>query len=120
VEQFAHIAQITGFVHCNAIMENNKRADTSPTKFTVVPDPFAKTDLNSFFPFDPYTLPLSQTYMQGVYREWSMVALETEEEEESDDDDGADVQLGQGESDGLVGSFGGMSISPLRSMAAVH
>ena len=43
--------------------------------------------LNTFFPFDPYRLPKSGEYIQGIYREWSEVAVDEEEEEEEDDED---------------------------------
>ena len=101
------------------------------------------SELNTFFPFDPYKLPRSGAYIQGVYREWSSVAIDDDDdddEEEEDEDDNAegesDVEeqdapssqsvsiLVNGarsssstddEADGLGQSFGGMSISPARS-----
>jgi RNA polymerase I-specific transcription initiation factor RRN3 len=79
-------------------------------------------ELNTFFPFDPYRLPRSNSYIQGVYREWSSVAFDDDEDDEDEDDedireheDGLDVPRIVAPDDntgGLGESFGGMSISP--------
>ena len=78
--------------------------------------------MNTFFPFDPYKLPLSYSYIQGVYREWTSVALD-EEEEEEEEEEKEETQSSSlqpwaiaGRDDdthGLGASFGGMSISPV-------
>ena len=85
------------------------------------------TDLNSFFPFDPYRLPRSSSYIEGVYREWSSVAIDDGDEEDQDGEDSdGDVENigisttafsipqinGDNETGELGHSFGGMSISP--------
>lgn len=96
------------------------------------------SELNAFFPFDPYRLPRSGSYIQAVYREWSSVAIdddedEDEDEEQEDEGEEDDVDKGTGRSqipaqriivngvrkegeeddaDRLGESFGGMSISP--------
>lgn len=82
-------------------------------------------ELNTFFPFDPYRLPKSKVFIQGVYREWSSVAIEDEEEEDEEDeeekgeleDDTSSRYLNiprDRENDGGLGvSLGAMSISPL-------
>lgn len=81
--------------------------------------------MNTFFPFDPYKLPLSYSYIQGLYREWSSVALDdNEEEEEDDEEENGEIQSSSlkpwairgeddNDADGLGASFGGMSISPV-------
>ena len=81
-------------------------------------------ELNTFFPFDPYRLPRSHSYIQGVYREWSSVAIgEDEEDEDEDEDEGSIQECDDGfdiprivapddDTGGLGASFGGMSISP--------
>ncbi|KAG8856741.1 hypothetical protein FRB96_006244 [Tulasnella sp. 330] len=160
VKQFAHIAQATGFVYCYGIIESNRRAEwssavssplatptaglkrpsfmlTTPSKVGIpaVILPSASddgADLSSFFPFDPYKLPLSNTFVQGVYREWSEVALDEDDDDEDEDDDVDNVGdrdvLVDGELDaglmsisfaheeGIARSFEGMSISPIRQM----
>lgn len=98
------------------------------------------SELNTFFPFDPYKLPRSGSYIQGVYREWSSVVIDDDEEDEEDDEDdveGEDAEEEDGhgsrpqdiivngvrladtadDADELGESFGGMSISPNRPVA---
>ncbi|KAJ9477353.1 RNA polymerase I-specific transcription initiation factor RRN3 [Pseudozyma hubeiensis] len=43
--------------------------------------------LESFFPFDPYKLESSASFIEPLYREWSEVAPEEDGSESSDDDD---------------------------------
>ncbi|RPD66924.1 RNA polymerase I-specific transcription initiation factor RRN3 [Lentinus tigrinus ALCF2SS1-7] len=158
VMQFARVAHATGFVYCYSIMDANRRSDYAPSPPSSQatggrPLPKGKplvfqhvmtSELNTFFPFDPYKLPRSGSYIQGVYREWSSVAIddeeeEEEEEEEDDEDDDEEEEAGDGvedtgdtqplgifingarapsqpadDTDGLGESFGGMSISPAR------
>ena len=74
-----------------------------------------ETELNTFFPFDPYKLPLSLPYIDAVYREWASVALDEDEEEEEEEDDVPDERLAMhSPGDELGRSFEGMSISPIR------
>ncbi|KAF8521855.1 RNA polymerase I-specific transcription initiation factor RRN3 [Gautieria morchelliformis] len=143
VEQFARVAQSTGFIYCYTILENNRRLDPhgSNTSTPLKSPPSsakhhtprsqhvqllrdaADADLTTFFPFDPYRLPLSVSYIQGIYREWGSVALDDEEEEE-EEEEAEEVQsstlkpwpIGDGgdDTDALGASFGGMSISPVR------
>jgi RNA polymerase I-specific transcription initiation factor RRN3 len=91
-------------------------------------------ELHTFFPFDPYKLPRSGEYIQGVYREWAAVAIDDEEDEDQDEDDLVeegpaleDWEQGRGltiahtarreanDDGGLGASFGGMSISPAQT-----
>jgi RNA polymerase I-specific transcription initiation factor RRN3 len=129
-------------------MKSNKRSEYAsnssgthtsrghqPTIHPGILDNSLNAELNTFFPFDPYKLPRSNSYIQGVYREWSSVALDDEDEDEDDDydDDGSDDAVGndeQAEEDvlhdgylsirprdddtGLGESLGAMSISPAR------
>ena len=133
------MAQSTGFIYCYTILENNRRLDPHGLNTSTPPKPSsthltpssqrpillrdaADADLNTFFPFDPYKLPVSYSYIQGVYREWASVALDEEEEEEQEEKE--EVQSTslkpwaiEGRDDdtyGLGASFGGMSISPVR------
>ena len=95
--QFAKVAHATDFLYCYSIIESNRRSDYAPesqqgtaTKSRPVIHPAIvgssmHAELNTFFPFDPYKLPKSSTYIQDVYREWASVAI--------DDDDEEDVSL---------------------------
>ena len=147
--QFARVAHATDFIYCYTIMESNRRSDYAPAtpggagaqttkRHMLHPNTLGHsmtTELNTFFPFDPYRLPRSGSYIQGVYREWSSVAIdeddEDDEEEDGDVDEGEEVvgdhqpegilmsggktsAQQKDEADGLGESFGGMSISPYR------
>ncbi|KAI0638420.1 RNA polymerase I-specific transcription initiation factor RRN3 [Trametes polyzona] len=149
VMQFARVAHATGFVYCYSILEANRRSEYAPSTpgaaggsrngqkpRGLVFQHAMTSELNTFFPFDPYKLPRSGSYIQGVYREWASVAIDDDEdeEEEEDEEDGeeqaADESSSQpvgilingarapsetaDEADGLGESFGGMSISPAR------
>ncbi|KAL4259491.1 RRN3 family protein [Pleurotus pulmonarius] len=145
VMQFARVAQATGFVYCYSIMESNKRSEYSTnvnntstpatTRTLVNPlilDRSVNTELNTFFPFDPYRLPRSSPFIESVYREWSSVAIEDDDDDDDDDDDvedededggydspaaGRDDRIGghsvaDSDAGGLGESFNAMSISP--------
>jgi RNA polymerase I-specific transcription initiation factor RRN3 len=49
-------------------------------------------ELNMFFPFDPYTLPKSNSYIQGIYREWSSVAIGDDDDDDDDEEDEEDEE----------------------------
>ncbi|KAG7447538.1 RNA polymerase I-specific transcription initiation factor RRN3 [Guyanagaster necrorhizus] len=133
--QFAHVANTVGFMYCYTVLESNKRqnalAATAPNRiFTTAT---VNAELNTFFPFDPYKLPRSGVYIEGIYREWSEVAID-EDEDDEDEDEGGEVedemrdmfdeggipvvQKTENEEDpatkGLGESLGAMSISPMR------
>lgn len=134
VHQFARIAQATDFTYCFSILEANKRAPY-PVFAVVTPGSAGPQELHTFFPFDPFKLPRSGEYIQGVYREWAAVAIDDEEDEEEDEDDlieGSTVderehgqsglcipitasKRGESDDDELGASFGGMSISPAQT-----
>lgn len=147
--QFARVAQATDFVYCHSIIDANRRSEynPSPGSLPLLPrgsgEVLASAELHTFFPFDPYTLPRSRSYIQGVYREWSSVAIggeESDEEEEgegegepkevstlSNDDPsvsgGLEIpgvsQASGSDADGLGASFGGMSISPAQPRSVI-
>ncbi|KEP55322.1 RNA polymerase I-specific transcription initiation factor RRN3 [Rhizoctonia solani 123E] len=109
VQQFARVSNSTGFVYCFTILESNRRSDLTaveapppqhgarlkidPKHARLSRDPALDVDLNAFFPFDPYKLPVSHKYIDDVYREWSSVALE--EDSDSDDDETEALQESQ-------------------------
>jgi RNA polymerase I-specific transcription initiation factor RRN3 len=140
--QFARVAHATDFIYCYSILESNKRSDyaslqsnPNPPKqgpVTINPiilDDLVIAELNTFFPFDPYKLPKSGSYIQGVYREWSTVAIDDEEDEEDEADENecdgthcdymdippsSSVRNEDTDTGGLGASFDSMSISPMR------
>lgn len=117
-----------------------RQAASAPAHPAVLGSDVISAELNTFFPFDPYNLPKSGSYIQSVYREWSAVALDEEDDDEEEDSE----EEGEGEEaetdndstnlhrryldipptansiqlegkDGLGASFEGMSISPVVS-----
>ncbi|KAJ7228301.1 RNA polymerase I-specific transcription initiation factor RRN3 [Mycena pura] len=148
VHQFARVAQATGFVYCYTILEANKRSEYGANNaegrvgtasasavqgshpvYTILLNSSISAELNTFFPFDPYKLAKSSTYIQNIYREWSAVSIgdDDEEEEEEEEDyvvppsDGLSVPNIQSTPDdgGLGESLGAMSISPVRLLSAI-
>lgn len=135
VHQFSRVSEKAGFAYCRSIIEGNKRSlslmtsqpalalapltpvgDSSNGNLAASGTPLnawnssavlsVMTDLQSFFPFDPYRLPTSSKWFEGTYRDWSMVAIEDDEEEEESDDEeenilavGSAPRGGEGDSD---------------------
>ncbi|KZT62850.1 RNA polymerase I-specific transcription initiation factor RRN3 [Calocera cornea HHB12733] len=108
VHQFAAVAKYTNFLYCHSIIEANRRSmmqsDDSPVSATPTranPHLLARINitqaahLDNFFPFDPYTLPATETYIEGLYRTWAQAKPdgfdddetegETEDEEEEEE-----------------------------------
>ncbi|TFK43795.1 RNA polymerase I-specific transcription initiation factor RRN3 [Crucibulum laeve] len=157
VAQFARVARATDFIYCYTILESNKRSEYGTSSDTrsngchsnlIHPSIFGEpvnAELNTFFPFDPYRLPRSNAYIQGVYRDWSSVSID-DEDEDDDSSDGDEDEDSDEDSDredkedltssgylsiprssfektrddgGLGESLGAMSISPARHGAPV-
>ncbi|THH29661.1 hypothetical protein EUX98_g4514 [Antrodiella citrinella] len=142
VMQFAKVSHSVDFLYCYPIIEANRRSDYAPSSgqarsraplFTIaMMGNSMQMELNTFFPFDPYKLPRSGPYIDGVYREWSSVAIGDDEESE-DEEEAAEEQDEEHSYSGAIGiaingarekvldetedvlgqSFGGMSISPI-------
>ncbi|TCD69993.1 hypothetical protein EIP91_005243 [Steccherinum ochraceum] len=150
VMQFAKVAHSVDFLYCYPIIEANRRSDYAvtpgesdmssrrPALFTLaMMGNSMQMELNTFFPFDPYKLPRSGPYIEGVYREWSSVAIDDDEDEEDEEDEAEAVEKDgdveedrtgavgiaingsrttSDDADGLGKSFGGMSISPIPAL----
>ena len=133
--QFARVAHATGFIYVFPLLTAPPPSARTEWQHTVLPvsnNTSALKELTSFFPFDPYKLPRSSSYIEPIYREWASVAIEgdgdddDEDEEEVGEEEGLQIGLPRRgmvdgldiEADGLGASFGGMSISPVG--APVH
>ncbi|KAK0230372.1 RNA polymerase I-specific transcription initiation factor RRN3 [Armillaria fumosa] len=130
--QFAHVANTVGFMYCYTVLETNKRQNAMAiaAQTRIFTTAAVNAELNTFFPFDPYKLPRSGVYIEGIYREWSEVAIDEDEDEEDEDEDEDEirdrfdeggipvVRKTETEEDpatqGLGESLGAMSISPVR------
>ena len=135
--QFARIAHATGFIYVFPLLTAPPPSARTEWQHAVLSvsnsnNTSALNELTSFFPFDPYKLPRSSSYIGPIYREWASVAIEGDDDDDDDDEEemGEDEGLQIGlprrgmvddldiEADGLGASFGGMSISPVG--APVH
>lgn len=112
VSQFARMAHKTDFVYCHSIIEQNKRqsrrstmsesqlptpsaehptqpslarssSQPSPVELNLVQQTLKEAQIDSHFPFDPFKLPLSATYINPIYRQWSS-GFDHEEDEDED------------------------------------
>ncbi|SGY66650.1 BQ5605_C004g02693 [Microbotryum silenes-dioicae] len=126
VQQFATIANKTNFLYCWSLIDSNRRsgvrdanAPSAATSYAVphlnrqAPPPPSRSsaasipsaaprqllvaeEMDSFFPFDPFKMPLSSVYIDGIYREWidddassSEASSDTSSSEASDSEDSA-------------------------------
>ncbi|KAF7332358.1 RNA polymerase I-specific transcription initiation factor RRN3 [Mycena kentingensis (nom. inval.)] len=90
VQQFARIAQATGFVYCYTILDANRRSEYSGANgasLAILLNSGISAELNTFFPFDPYKLVKSGAYIEGIYREWSSVAIDDDDDEDDESDE---------------------------------
>ena len=130
--QFARVAHATGFMYVFPLLATDQRQqqqNTLPVPTTT--NPTTLSELMSFFPFDPYKLPRSSSYIEPIYREWASVAVGVDDDDDEDDEDDdkeeeeevvdeeADEE-GRKEADGLGASFGEMRISPVPKSAPIH
>eukprot|EP00112_Aurelia_sp_Birch-Aquarium-sp1_P000797 Seg1077.16 transcript_id=Seg1077.16/GoldUCD/mRNA.D3Y31 product="RNA polymerase I-specific transcription initiation factor RRN3" protein_id=Seg1077.16/GoldUCD/D3Y31 len=111
VDMFARVTRMHEVVFCYTIIEHNKRSFL-PTMFTnSVRD--NKNMLDSFFPFDPYLLKKSSTYIKPIYQEWTGIESddieEDDEEEVIKDDNGNEDRLKAKQLEDAIMQF---SISP--------
>ncbi|KAJ3710264.1 RNA polymerase I-specific transcription initiation factor RRN3 [Lentinula raphanica] len=102
--QFARVAHATDFIYCYTILESNRRSDVSSgdvhqiSLSALTNGLHLTSELNTFFPFDPYKLPKSGAYIQEIYRDWASVAIN----EDSDDDDDVSDSDGSDEDEDVV------------------
>jgi RNA polymerase I-specific transcription initiation factor RRN3 len=146
VNQFAAIAHKTNFLYCYHVIETNRRA--SSRESAAMPAPSGKTltapppplrsysssatitatprqllvaeEMDSFFPFDPFTLPMSSVYINGIYRQWeaddgsstSGTSSGDSEDDSSDSDDDDDSSSLASDAEGEA-STGGLAVPGL-------
>ncbi|KAM0751693.1 RNA polymerase I-specific transcription initiation factor RRN3 [Meredithblackwellia eburnea MCA 4105] len=133
VTQFATIAHKTNFLYCFNIIESNRRttfrdqpssgsSSNSPTRggapravsnSTQPPSTPAAPrqllvaeEMDSFFPFDPFKLPLSSPFIDSIYREWVNDDSDDEDSSSDDDDDDASSSEADTETESVYGHGG--------------
>jgi len=68
VNEFARITQKYEIIYCYTILEKNKKFIMFGKKSNEIEE--LKNDLNSFFVFEPFTLPNSSPYITPLYQDW--------------------------------------------------
>jgi RNA polymerase I-specific transcription initiation factor RRN3 len=105
VAEFAKIANHLRFLYIYPKLETNKTIRLSQFSSSLANDALRETgnggndeswhQLESYFPFDPYQLPVSKRWVEGDYVQWKGIpGLVQEEDDESgdeDEDDDAEV-----------------------------
>jgi RNA polymerase I-specific transcription initiation factor RRN3 len=98
VEEFAKLAHRLNFMYIFPLVENNKRVRLTQFLSSTYATGDALRDagyegqgesfhqLDPYFPFDPYQLPISKRWLAGDYVHWKSVpGLNGEDDDDSDD-----------------------------------
>lgn len=110
VEEFAKISHRLNFMYVYPLVESNKRirltqylSSTYSTGGALRDAGYEALDesfhqLDPYFPFDPYQLPVSKRWLENDYVHWRAVqGLNAEDEDDSDDlDEGDEEELEEG------------------------
>jgi RNA polymerase I-specific transcription initiation factor RRN3 len=108
VEEFSRLAHRLNFMYVYPLVEGNKRVRLTQYLSSTYSTGGALRDagyegqdesfhqLDPYFPFDPFQLPISRRWLEGDYVQWKAVAgLNAEDDEDSEDD--ADDEDGEEE-----------------------
>ncbi|KAF3938585.1 hypothetical protein ABW19_dt0210204 [Dactylella cylindrospora] len=96
VNQFADVANHFNFVYCFTIMERNKRGNmfNNPNTVSTAGRPEA-TQLETYFPFDPFKLSTTKSWIEPLYVQWEPIpGLNDEDEDEDEDGEGYGYEEG--------------------------
>ncbi|KAI9167033.1 RNA polymerase I-specific transcription initiation factor rrn3 [Paramyrothecium foliicola] len=111
VEEFSRLAHRLNFMYVYPLVESNKRVRLTQYLSATYSTGGALRDagyeaqdesfhqLDPYFPFDPYQLPISKRWLAGDYVHWKAVpGLNAEDEDDSDDmeDDDGDEEIEEG------------------------
>ncbi|KAI9506568.1 RNA polymerase I-specific transcription initiation factor RRN3 [Coemansia spiralis] len=135
-QQFASVASQTNFMFCYAMLQKNRRNNTDSsagstasgihgdgTSSIVISssDMILRSELDTFFPFDPMALPISRQFIDNIYFEWQDVGAELSDSDRSNSDDAGDKD-DEGDEDneaGVIEQMVAMSISPVAPLSAL-
>lgn len=106
VEEFAKLAHRLNFMYVFPLIETNKRLRLTQYMTTyatggALRDAGYETgdesyhQLDPYFPFDPYQLPVSKRWLEGDYVHWRAVPGLNADEEEDDSDEMDDESVGE-------------------------
>ncbi|KAK6330250.1 hypothetical protein TWF730_004745 [Orbilia blumenaviensis] len=99
VNQFSEVARHLGVFYCPWIIERNKRGILFSSNVSGAELPEA-TQLETYFPFDPFKLSCSKAWVEPMYQEWVPVPgmkKDGDEDEDGDDEDDEDESGEEGE-----------------------
>ncbi|KAF3083515.1 hypothetical protein TWF569_009481 [Orbilia oligospora] len=99
VTQFAEVASHFGVFYCYSIIERNKRGNLFSSRGSSTELPEA-TQLETYFPFDPFKLSHSKIWVEPYYQQWEPVPgmkKDGDEDDDSDDSDDSDESGDEGE-----------------------
>ncbi|KAF3218781.1 hypothetical protein TWF106_007306 [Orbilia oligospora] len=99
VTQFAEVASHFGVFYCYSIIERNKRGNLFSSRGSSTELPEA-TQLETYFPFDPFKLSHSKIWVEPYYQQWEPVPgmkKDGDEDDDSDDLDDSDESGDEGE-----------------------
>ncbi|EKD19220.1 uncharacterized protein L3040_009340 [Drepanopeziza brunnea f. sp. 'multigermtubi'] len=98
VAEFAKIARHLRFMYVYPLLETNKRIRLGQYYSGHATGALRDTgnggnndswhQLDAYFPFDPYQLPISKRWIEGDYVQWKSIPGLDEDEEDSDDESG--------------------------------
>ncbi len=117
VAEFAKIAHHLRFMYVYPLLETNKRVRLSQFSSGLANGALRDTgnggsneswhQLDAYFPFDPYQLPISKRWIEEDYVQWKGIPGLNQEEEEDDDDssegddeEGAEIEEEDMDTDG--------------------
>jgi RNA polymerase I-specific transcription initiation factor RRN3 len=105
VEEFARLAHRLNFMYVYPLVESNKRVRLTQYLSATYSTGGALRDagyeaqdesfhqLDPYFPFDPYQLPISKRWLAGDYVNWKAIpGLNAEDDDDSDDPDDDDLE----------------------------
>ncbi|KAI7898008.1 RNA polymerase I-specific transcription initiation factor RRN3 [Cokeromyces recurvatus] len=104
VRQFAKLARSTHFMYIYSILEKNRDVFVPGLESANI-----LQTVQTFFPFDPYRLEGSRTFVDNIYFEWIADDEDDSGEEDSDEEDSDDEDE---EDEDVTSGMMAMSISP--------
>ncbi|KAJ2371841.1 DNA independent RNA polymerase I transcription factor [Coemansia sp. RSA 2607] len=125
-QQFSMVASQTNFMFCYSVLQQNRRKnqenDTGTSGVVASPDQVLRAELDTFFPFDPMTLPVSRNFIDGAYLEWQDVGGTADSDDDGSqqsdaENDKSDDEGDENEAD-VVEQMVAMSISPVIPLSA--
>lgn len=110
VEQFAKITHALHFLYIYTKIEANKNVRLSSSRLNIADLTLSQPErdlswvgengvMEGYFPYDPYQLPMSKSWVTNDYVEWKGIPGEDVEDGDSEEDEEDDEQMGEIEDD---------------------